>query len=120
MSRRLVLGREDVRAARQVLLDDVVLGRAGEQLRVDAALAGQRDVQRQQPHGRAVDRHRRVHLLDRDAVEQHVQVVERVDRHADLADLGPRDAGRPSRSRTASPDRTRSTGPVCPLPRFAR
>ena len=85
------LGREDVRAAREVLLDDVVLGRAAQAGLGHAAFARERDVEREQPHRGAVDRHRRVHLLERDAVEQHVHVVERHDRHADLADLGPRE-----------------------------
>jgi hypothetical protein len=83
--------REDVRPARQVLLDQVVLGCPGERLEVDAPLAGQRDVEGQQPHRRAVDRHRGVHLFDRDLLEEDVEVVEAVDRHADLADLGARD-----------------------------
>jgi hypothetical protein len=43
---------------------------------VDAALARQRHVQRQEPHRGGVDRHRRVHPLERDAVEQHVHVAE--------------------------------------------
>jgi hypothetical protein len=38
--------REDVRAARKVLLDDVVLGRALELRRVDARRSRQRDVER--------------------------------------------------------------------------
>lgn len=36
--------------------------------------------------------HRGVHLLDGDGLEQHVEVVERVDGHADLADLETGDA----------------------------
>ena len=83
-----VAGWEDVRPARQVLLDEVVLRRALEHLRVDAPLLGERDVEREQPHGRRVDGHRRVDLLDRDAVEEDVEVVDGVDRDADLADLG--------------------------------
>ena len=34
-----------------------------------------------------VDRHRRVHLVGRHAVEQRLHVPEMGDRHADLADL---------------------------------
>ena len=64
------LGAEDVRAARQVLLHDVVLRGAREQRRVDAALLGQREVHAEQPHRGRVDRHRRVHLVERDALEQ--------------------------------------------------
>ena len=51
---------------------------------------GERDVQGEQPHRRGVDRHRRVHLLERDPVEQRAHVAEVGDRHADLADLAPR------------------------------
>ena len=40
------LGREDVRAAREVLLDDVVLRRAAQRVAGDAVLLGERDVQR--------------------------------------------------------------------------
>ena len=83
--------RKDVGPARQVLLDDVVLRGALEDLRVDAALLGEGDVEREQPHRRRVDGHRRVQLLDRDAVEEHVEVVDRVDRDADLAHLGASD-----------------------------
>ena len=52
-----------------------------------ALLLGVGDVQRQQPRRRGVDRHRRVHLARRDAVEQRAHVAEVDDRHADLADL---------------------------------
>ena len=81
------LGREDVRAARQVLLHDVVLRRAPEVDRCDALLLGVRDVEAEQPRRRRVDRHRRVHLPGRDAVEQRAHVAEMRDRHTDLADL---------------------------------
>ncbi len=81
--------REDVRAAGQVLLDDVVLRGAAQAALVDAALARQGDVEREQPHRGPVDRHRRVGAGQVDAVEQDAHVVERVDRHPDLADLGP-------------------------------
>ena len=54
---------------------------------VDALLLGGDDVERQQPRRGRVDRHRRVHLAERDAVEQRVHVAVVGDRHADLADL---------------------------------
>ena len=81
------LGREDVGPARQVFLDDVVLDRARELVARGALLVGDRDVERQQPCGRRVDRHRRVHLVERDAGEQRPHVADVRDRHADLADL---------------------------------
>ena len=81
------LGREGVGAAREVLLDDVVLGRALELGAVDPVLLGDRDVEAEQPGGGRVDRHRGVHLVERDAVEQLVHVALVGDRDADLADL---------------------------------
>ena len=80
-------GREGVGPAGQELLDDVVLRRALERRRVEAVLLGDDDVERQQPRRRRVDRHRRVHLVERDAVEQRVHVALVGDRDADLADL---------------------------------
>ena len=52
-----------------------------------ALLLGDQLVEQQQHGGRGVDRHRRRDLVERDAVEQHPHVVDRVDRDADLADL---------------------------------
>ena len=80
-------GREDVGPPREVLLDDVVLGRAPQPAALDALLFGVGHVEGQQPGGRGVDRHRRVHLAGRDPVEQLAHVAEVDDRHADLADL---------------------------------
>ena len=84
------LGRKHVGAAREVFLDDVVLDGAGERGSRRALLVGDGDVERQQPRGRRVDRHRRVHLAERDAVEQRAHVADVRDRHADLADLAAR------------------------------
>ena len=50
-------------------------------------LAGERDVEREEPRRRRVDRHRRVHLLDRDAVEERAHVPEVRDGHADFANF---------------------------------
>ena len=82
--------RERVGPAREVLLDDVVLRRALEHGGVDPVLLRDRDVERQQPRGGRVDRHRRVHPVERDAVEQRVHVALVADGHADLADLAAR------------------------------
>ncbi len=79
--------REDVRPAREVLLDDVVLRGALEPARVRALLLGDDLVERQQPHGGGVDRHRGVHLLQGDVLEQPAHVAEVRDGHADPADL---------------------------------
>ena len=81
------LGREGVGAAREVLLDDVVLGRALELGAVDPVLLGNHDVEGEEPGGGRVDRHRGVHLVERNAVEERVHIALVDDRDADLADL---------------------------------
>ena len=83
--------RERIGAAAQVLLEDVVLGRALELVLGDALILGGDDVERQQPGGGGVDRHRGVHLVERDAVEQRLHVALVGDRDADLADLASRE-----------------------------
>ena len=84
-------GRERVGPPREELLDDVVLGRALQDLRIDAVLLRGGDVERQQPSGGRVDRHRRVHRIERDAVHErrHRSLVR--DRHPDLPDLAARE-----------------------------
>ena len=57
---------------------------------VDPVLLGGDDVERQQPRRRRVDRHRRVHPVERDPVQQRVHVALVRHRHADLADLAAR------------------------------
>ena len=62
-----------------------------DELRVgDALLVGEREVHAEQPHRGRVDRHRRVHLVERDAAEQRAHVADVRNRHADLADLAAR------------------------------
>jgi hypothetical protein len=81
------LGREDVGAARQIFLDDVVLRRALQLGARRALVVGHGDIERHQPGRGGVDRHRRVHLGERNAIEQRPHVAEMRDGHADLADL---------------------------------
>jgi hypothetical protein len=50
-------------------------------------LFGDRGVEPQQPGGGGVDRHRRVHVVERYLVEQGLHVAAVSDRDADLADL---------------------------------
>ena len=57
---------------------------------VDAVLLRDDDVEREQPRRRRVDRHRGVHPVERDAVQQRVHVALVRDRDADLADLAAR------------------------------
>ncbi len=79
--------RKYIRAARKIFLDDVVLRRAGKLGARDALFVGERHVKRQEPRGGGVDRHRRIHLAERDAIEQHAHVADVRNRHADLTDF---------------------------------
>ena len=80
-------GRKNVGAARQVLLDDVVLDGPLERLAGHAAPVGKRDVEGEEPWRGGVDRHRRVHALEGDAVEQGFHVAEMGDGNTDPSDL---------------------------------
>jgi hypothetical protein len=81
------LRREHELVLRRVLLEDVVLGRAGQAGAVDAALVADDPVHGEDHRRRRVDGQRRRHVLERDPVEQRVGVDHRVDRDPDLADL---------------------------------
>ncbi len=81
------LRREDIGPAREIFLDDVVLRRALQGGARHALLVGQRRIERQQPRRRRIDRHRGVHPVERQALEQHAHVADMRDRHAHLADL---------------------------------
>ena len=80
-------GTEDERAAREVLLHDVVLTRARELVPRHALLVRERDVHRDQPHRRGVDRHRRVHFSEWDVLEERAHLPEVRHRNPDLANL---------------------------------
>ena len=103
--------REDVLLLGDVFLQDVVLERAADPLPRRAVLLGDREVHRQRDRRRRVDRHRRRHAAEVDAVEEHLHVPERIDRDAALADLASAPSRGPSRSRRASAGGTRSRGP---------
>jgi hypothetical protein len=81
------LDREAPRVLRHVLLEDVVLDRAAELLRRDALPLRRRDVERPENDRRTVDRHRRRHAIQRDAVEQRLHVGETRDGDARLANF---------------------------------
>jgi hypothetical protein len=68
--------RIDVGAAREIFLDDVVLGGAAQFGRIDPSPLRQADVQRQEPRRRGIDGHRGVHLIERDLVEQLIHVLD--------------------------------------------
>jgi hypothetical protein len=115
--------RVDIRAARDVLLEDVVLNRARHLPRVATLPARHRDVEREQDDGRRVDRHRSRDTIQRDAVEQDRHVFDRIDGDANLADLsrGKRvigvvaDLGRQVERNTQSHDPLRQEVAVSPV-----
>ena len=77
----------DVRAARDVFLQDVVLHGAGEPAQIRALLLRDGNVERQQNRGGGIDGHRSGDAIERNAVEERLHVLERIDGHADLADF---------------------------------
>ena len=79
--------REDICAASRILLEDVILDRARELVGGHTLLLCHSDVHRQEHGSRGVDRHGRRDLAEIDLVEEGLHVSERIDRHADLADL---------------------------------
>ncbi len=80
-------GRIDEVPAGDVLLEDVVLGRAAQRLGGHVLLLADELVEQQQRGRRRIDRHRGRDLVERDAVEHPPHVVDRVDRDAGAADL---------------------------------
>ena len=87
MMRMAWLDRIDVGAARDVLLEDVVLHGAGELARVGAAALGGCDVDGEQDRGGGVDGHRGGDVVELDAGEEALHVFEGVDGDADVADF---------------------------------
>ena len=81
------LDRIHPRVLGHVLLENVVLHRAAELRDRDALLFGGGDVETEQNGGRAIDRHGRRDLIERDPGEQGLHVGQRRDRHAALADF---------------------------------
>src|SRR5204863_4350717 len=84
--------RVDVRAAGDVLLQDVVLGGPADPGEGHALALRDRDVHGEEDCRGRVDGYRGRDLIERDVLQQEREVVERRDRDADLADLafGPR------------------------------
>ena len=81
------IGRIDVRAARDVFFENVVLYGARQRRARDAAFLGDDNVHREQRGGRRVDGHRRRDFVERNTVEQHVHVVDRIDGDTDPTDF---------------------------------
>jgi hypothetical protein len=79
--------RVDIRPAGDVLLEDVVLGRAADPVAGHPLGLRRGNVQRQQDGCGRVDRHRGADLAERQPIEERGHVVEAVDRDADAAHL---------------------------------
>ena len=79
--------RKDVGVADHELLEDVVLDGAGELVLRNALLLGRHDVAGQHRQHRAVHGHRHADLVERNGVEEDLHVLDRIDRHAGLADV---------------------------------
>jgi hypothetical protein len=77
----------DVGPARDVLFQDVVLDRAGERTRRNRVPPRDGDVERQQDDCGRVNRHRRRHPIQRNAVEELRQILDGIDRDPDSSDL---------------------------------
>ena len=82
--------REDVGAARDELLEDVVLHGAGQGRRGHALALGHRQVEREQDGGGGVDRHGGRDAVERQVPEELGHVVDARDRHPHAPDLAPR------------------------------
>ena len=81
-------GRVDVGPAGDVLLEQVVLDRPATDVgRRHPLLLGHELVEQEQDGRRRVDGHRRGDLVERETGQEQPHVLERVDGHADLADL---------------------------------
>ena len=83
-------GRVDVVAARDVLLEDVVLARPAQRLGGHALALCHQFVEAEQNARGRVDRHRRRHAVQRDPVKRGPHVIDRVDRDAGPPDLAER------------------------------
>ncbi len=81
------LRREDPLLLGDVLLEDVRLDRPAQAFTRYALFLGDADIEGEQHGGRRVDRHRGGDLAQRDAGEEQLHVLQRVDRHALAAHL---------------------------------
>jgi len=81
------LWRIDIGVAHHVFLENVILNGAGELLIGRALLEGGDDVEREDGQHRAVHGHRDGHLVERDAVEEHLHVEDRINGDAGLTDI---------------------------------
>ena len=80
-------GRIDVRVPDHELLEDVILDRAGEGRGSDSLFLSRDDVRRHHRQHRPVHGHGHAHLVERNAVEQDLHVLDRIDRNTRLSDI---------------------------------
>ena len=79
------LWRKNIGTPREILLDDIVLGRSLELGWRDTLPLGHGNVKRQQPGRSGIDGHGGVHLVQGDLVEQGLHIPYVANRHAHLA-----------------------------------
>ena len=79
--------RIDVIAARRVLLEDVVLDRAAQLLGRNTLALARQFVEQQQDRGGRIDRHRRRNVAERNALEEALHILDRVDRDTRATNL---------------------------------
>ena len=79
------LGRINIGVAHHELLEDVVLDRTRQLVEGASLFETRNDVERQNGQHGAVHGHRHRHAVERNAVEEHLHVLHRADRHAGLA-----------------------------------
>src|SRR6185369_9369915 len=82
-----LLGRVDVRTASHVLLQNIVLNRAGDHVGRDSLFFGNCYVHAEKYRRSGIDGHGGGDLIQRDAAEEDLHVGQGIDGHADLADL---------------------------------
>ena len=81
------LGRVDVRVANHELLEDIVLNRARQLLRLHALFFGRDNIEGHDRQHGPVHGHRNAHPIQRDTLEQRTHVVDAVDGHARHANV---------------------------------
>mmetsp|Transcript_24008 Transcript_24008/g.44062 ORF Transcript_24008/g.44062 Transcript_24008/m.44062 type:complete len:371 (-) Transcript_24008:5902-7014(-) len=82
--------RANIGSARQVFLDQIVLHSALQGCRVRALFLGHRNIKRQEPRGRRIDRHRRIHLLQRNVLKEAPHIAQMRNGYADFAHFAAR------------------------------
>ena len=88
-----MLQRVDIRAACDVLLQDVILHRARELALQTARTPGRRDIHGQKNGRRRIDGHRGRNGVQRDAGKKPLHIFDRIDRDSGLTDLARRPGG---------------------------